>query len=135
SQAHMCSREAPEHPVTGPKPPAPRTPGALLPNCNYRRDLAVSLDAVGRRTTGDRPLTCALTRHPGVRPRCTSWLNETRQRTANPKAQIPNPNDIPGRTTEARRTRSFNKIFSVRSVSPCPVPRIGFLILDLGFGI
>src|SRR5689334_23123635 len=60
---------------SGPKPPAPRTPGALLPNRNYRRDLAVALGVVGRTTTSERRGTCALSRHLDVRARCMSWLN------------------------------------------------------------
>jgi hypothetical protein len=60
-----------------------------LPNCNYRRDLALSLGAVGRRITGDRPLTCAPTCHPDVRPPCTVWLNHARPRTANPRTANP----------------------------------------------
>jgi len=66
------SREA------GPKTPAPRTPGAPVPNFNYRRDLARSLDAVGRRITSGGSLECALARHPDVRPRCTAWLGNAR---------------------------------------------------------
>jgi len=64
-----CSGEA------GPKPPAPRTPRAPLPNCNYRRDLALALGVVGRTTTGERCPACALSRHWDVRARCTAWLN------------------------------------------------------------
>jgi hypothetical protein len=93
----MCSRDAPRHPEAGPKPPAPRTPGQPLPNCNYRRDLALSLGAVGRRVTGDRPLTCALTRHPDVRPRAArhgSTAHVRAQQIPKPKSQSPSPNDV-----------------------------------------
>ena len=103
-------------------------------NCNYRRDLALSLDAVGRRTTSDRLLTCALPRHPDVHPGCTGWQGGA-QEIPNPKPRIPNPNAVEPQT----RRGSKGNFESPVSESPGPVFGTCDLDLnrdfDLGFGI
>jgi len=94
----MCSRDASG---TVGRTETARTAhaGAQSPNCNYRRDLAVSLGAVGRTTTGSRSVTCALARHRRVRARCTAWPTEARCRTRksqipSSKSQAPNPKNF-----------------------------------------
>lgn len=49
-----------------------------MPNCNYRRDLAPSLGAVGRRMTGGPSSDVCADAPPDVRARCTAWLGDAR---------------------------------------------------------
>ena len=122
----MCSRDACSSEV-GTKTARSAHARTLLPNCNYRRDLAVALGVVGRTTTSERRGTCALLRHLDVRAHCTAWHAGARK-IPKPKSQNPNPKaprrqDLPQRRSVPTQPVASGAVVGTRLGDEAPVGR------------